>query len=646
MVVVPAAGESGVIEMGNRVSGSVHENRPREIGSLSRPAGPGWIAALLVFLLLAWLTGARAASSPLSADVTPMTLRPRTSAPAYLDIKLHSQSRSPLQGTLEVQGWSSGEMICRQEIADLTLLFGITTQRVLLPPPVFGRTSEEVHLRFHTLGANYDLGRFLTMGETTAARQYIIGLCRPQFGLGEPQNFTWRALRPERVLKEDRSRIGAVATAPVWFAPEDLPSALGLCAFDLVVLEGPALSALSEKQLSDLTTWIEAGGSLCLVAVRDLKAEHRAFLQRLSVSSEDTVAKAPAFLFRRAGLGRVAMIDAPPAGEDQLVAEPWTAATYFLAHTDGAHHPGEPPNRSQWYYQYAVQGELEQEMLRALPHTARMIPLPILGAILTAFVLLVGPGEWILLGKLRRRRWTWATFPVIAIGCTFLTVRTAEHYLGMDDQRVSLIVTDYSPQGKALRENRFDLWFVGRNKDALAEKRQSLSVSCLERNSGRGAGGFRLPVYEGRVPTHYTLRQSLYQWTPYIQRTLAFAPNPTGPSLQWQAIREMPTSFRDYRGYAYDSDSVPVVSEKIGAQDWTVQVFHFDLPRSERPSLIERLSLNDLSAWAFTRSPSGEPGLADLTLDHEPGDMLVVAQRRLGREIQIQRCVYHFDSHE
>lgn len=631
--------------MGHRVSGSGPEIRSR-MKMLLRPAKPGRVTALLVFLVLVWLTRAHAAPSPLSADVTPMTLRPRTFAPAYIDVKLHSQSRSPLQGTLEVQGWSSAEMICRQEIADLTLLSGTTTQRVLLPPPVAARTTEEVRLRFLTPGGTYDLGRFLTMGESAAARQYTIGLCRPQFGLGEPQNFTWRALRPERVLKEDRSHVASVATSPVWFAPEDLPSALGLCAFDLVVLEGPALSALSEKQLSDLATWVEAGGSLCLVAVRDLKAEHRAFLQRLSVSSDDTAAKSPSVLFRRAGLGRVALIDASPAAEDQLMSEPWLTATHYLAHTDAAYHPNESQNRSQWYYQYAIQGELEQEMLRALPRTARMIPVPILGAILVAFVLLVGPGEWILLGKLRRRRWTWATFPVIAIGCTFLTVRTAEHYLGMEDQRVSLIVTDYTPQGKALRENRFDLWFAGRNKDALAEKRQALSVSCLDRRSGRGTGSFRPPIYEGRVPTHYSLRQPLLQWTPYIQRTLTFAPNSAGPSLQWQALREIPPSFRAHTLKADDTGSAFLVSEKIGAQGWTVNVFHPDLPRSEHPSLVERLSLNDPSAWAFTRSPSGESGLVDLALDHERNDMLVVAQRRVGKEIRIQRCVYHFDSHE
>ncbi|MEI9896547.1 MAG: hypothetical protein WDN28_22475 [Chthoniobacter sp.] len=35
-------------------------------------------------------------------------------------------------------------------------------------------------------------------------------------------------------------------------------------------------------------------------------------------------------------------------------------------------------------------------------------------------MLLIGPGEWLLLGRLRRRRWTWATFPAIAAGLHLL----------------------------------------------------------------------------------------------------------------------------------------------------------------------------------------------------------------------------------
>ncbi|HSI12101.1 MAG TPA: hypothetical protein VK961_08660 [Chthoniobacter sp.] len=582
-----------------------------------------------------------------------MSLRPRTNAPAYIDIKLHCQSRSPLQGTLEVQGWSSAEMVCVQQIGDLALFSGTSNQRVLLPTALRGRAVEEVRLRFLASGAVYDLGRFMTTGEMSAKRQYVIALCRPQVGFGEPQNLTWRALRPESVLPDDRSRGIEVATTPVWFAPEDMPAAIGLCAFDLVLLEGPALASLSEKQLADLTTWVEAGGSLCLVGARDLKPEHRAFLQRLALPDDDAAAKAQPSFLRRAGLGRVALIDTAPSSEDQLMSEPWTTATYHLAHSHVSNRTAgiiaaarRGYSNSNWYYDYGTLNDMEQQMLQALPRTARLIPLPVLGVILIGFILVVGPGEWIFLGRLRRRVWTWVTFPAVAIGCAFLTVRVAEHYLGVQDQHAFMVITDYSPQGKALRENRFELWFAGRNRDAVTDVRQALTVPSHQRNTSRGTEGLKPPVYEGRVPAHYTMRQPLFQWTPFIQRTLTFAPPVASSRLSWEALHELPPRYSANKTQIHDVQSADFVTEKIGAKNWNVYVFQPRLPRSERPSLAERLCMHPNDGWAFTRSPSGDATMSDVFLDHEPDDMIVVAERQVGQEIQIQRCVYHFDSHE
>jgi hypothetical protein len=290
---------------------------------------------------------------------------------------------------------------------------------------------------------------------------------------------------------------------------------------------------------------------------------------------------------------------------------------------------------------------MEQQMLQVLPRTARMLPLPVLGCILAAFVLLVGPGEWIVLGKLRRRRWTWFTFPIIAAGCAFLTVRAAEHYLGTGDQLTSLIVTDFSPQGQALRENRFDLWFAGRNKDAIAEKRQALSVACANSgnyNYARQDRPMTLPIYQGRLPAHYVLRQAVYQWTPYLQRTLTFAPPSTTSALRWSDLKEMPPGWAGNTSNKAALAPSGFVARKIGAEGWEVKMYHPRLP--EQNGLLEHITQASPTSWTFAHSPSGDPGLIDLPLDHDIDDLIVVARRQVGQEIQIQRCVYHFDSHE
>ncbi|MEP6667649.1 MAG: hypothetical protein ABJF10_00765 [Chthoniobacter sp.] len=614
---------------------------------------------------VALFASARANPSPLSVEVTPLTLRPRTYAPAYLDLKLHSQSRAPLEGTLEMEMSGGGQVICRSQIPDLTLLFGTSSQRILLPPPVNARVFEEVHLKFSTRTGVHDLGRFPTAGEIPAARQYLIGICRTDFSAAESQTLLWRALRPDRLFRDDAIRVAPLVTGPAWFLPEDLPPSLGLCAFDVIVLEGPALAALSEKQLTDLAIWVEAGGSLCLALPRDLKGEHIAFINRLAASQPGSASfdRAPdgtlvrpigavsssratsPILFRRAGLGRVAVAFTLPASEGELMTDSWIKATHFLAHSNSWARVLTAEEIARWPFDSSLLGAMQGELVKALPYTARMIPLPVIVTILGVFVLLIGPGEWLILGRLHRRRWTWATFPAIAAGCTFWTVRTAEHYLGIADQRVSMIVTDYSSQGRALRENRFDLWFAGRNQDAVSEKRQALAVPCLVGFSARSIERGIMSVYQGRVPTHYTLREPLSQWTPYVQRSLSLAPAATGPRLRWEAIKVAPPEFENRQKSNEDLSLAEFVTEKIEAQGWTIHVFKPRFPVPERPSFTERISIS-AQPWVIARSPSGETDLLDLTLDHGGGDMLVVAERHVSQEIQIQRCVYHFSSDE
>ena len=129
------------------------------------------MAWLLIFLVIAWLTGADAAPSPLSADVTPLTLRPRTHAPAWVTIQLRSQNRTPLDGVLELQAWGDGVLLSRQQIPDVTLIPGNTTQRILLPPPSSARWVEELRVQFSTRQGAYDLGRFPLANEGFVGRR-------------------------------------------------------------------------------------------------------------------------------------------------------------------------------------------------------------------------------------------------------------------------------------------------------------------------------------------------------------------------------------------------------------------------------------------------------------------------------------------
>ena len=655
-------------------------------------AGKSVLPWLLAAVLCGLAVPASGGPSPVSADVRPLTMRPRNEAPWFVDVELRSKSHALLEGTLEIDGWSGRKLIFRQQTPDLELAPGVTRQRLLLPASPDMEGIEDVQLRFSTATGTYDLGRFPTT-VSAGTRQYAIGICREATAGSAGGVAVWQALRPER-LDNNQLRTRSLASSPIWFSPEDFPTPLGLCAFDVVMVERDALTALTPRQLDDLAVWVEAGGSLLVAPPERLDKEHVDFLNRLAGSPanpapigrnadgtiirpsivQTTALQDNSLLFHRAGLGRCVVAFEVPAEEDRLMGkQEWMSATYFLAHLNTGE--DEARNLRSQFNGYYLSALIEQRLVQSLPRTMRMIPLPVLSGILGAFVMLVGPGEWLVLGRLRRRRWTWITFPLVAVACAFLTVRAAEYYLGRADQGTTMVITDFTEEGRPLRENRFELQLSGRSRETTSECRDALTVPCPNVNSApmasggpmiynRGALIFQMtappgeagaPLYRGRLPGRYTLSCGLGQWTLYFQRSLTFGSAAPAASLHWAAVH--------WENSTEQANLARWVQESIGAQGWKVSVWRagrrMDAPSSDvaprnnyrnrfaqQPSDLAAMLVVKLPQGSIPISPSGQANLDDLALNNTRWDWVVVAERQVGNEIQIQRCLYHSPDNE
>jgi len=455
---------------------------------------------------------------------------------------------------------------------------------------------------------------------------------------------------------------------PVWITPDDLPSALGLCAFDAISIEGAPFASLGEKELAALTTWVEAGGSLCVVPRAPLDKEHVAFLNGLAgkKSAPEPVSLVPGgpltmdggpVLMRRAGIGRVVIALNSPADETEMNGDGWRRATAFLAKVQaGAISRIEDvlvidspamPNSNRYADDPANLGtELERILFQRLPNSARMIPLSVVATLLGSFVLLVGPGEWMILGCLRRRRWTWFTFPLFATGFAWLAIRTGEYYLGRDDKRVTLVVTDVGAHGRILRENRLELQVAGRDIAANTEVREAISLPVRFSGNGRNIEeGHAIPLYEGQVPAHYTLHRKVQQWKPVLQRSMTFATGQTVPGIEWPEV--------DAREFDRGRNAQAFFEREIGGE-WTVDVFHFGAngvnrrrypAATEVPQAISFLRPPYATGWAAMISPTGNADLSDLAV-HDPSDAqewLVVATKSTENGIHVIRRIYRTD---
>lgn len=627
--------------------------------------------------LLASVVSARADS--LRADFSPLTLRPRTNAPAIFHVKLHRAGAGLLEGVLEIVFEANGEVVLRQRTQDLALAAGAQSFRIITPPlpPHESYTGTEARLRFVTKAAAVDLGRFPVEAASRGTRNFVIAVCDGGLA-GRRDVALWQSLRLENVLPAAAVGQNSVATAPAFLAPEDFPAnPLALFAFDLVLLDGDGFALLREKQLTALTRWVEAGGSVCVLPGRGLKEEHVRFLNafveprqaalfKISEVGELTAPVGEPQL-RRGGLGRV-VISSRPADE-VLTGPGWLQAAAHLWKVREGNLLGEksaiPSAAHQRYIRSggndgrsARRQSIEQLLATLLPQSTRLISPGTLALVLAGFLVVVGPLDWLVLGALRRRRWTWFVFPLAAAGFTALVIFEAGRALGRQDNLGTLTITDVGPAGRTLRASRFELLLAARDREVTTEVQHAFaapaglgSADFGQRGGGNRATGSNADAtsFAGQIPARYTLRQQVRQWTPQFNRitTLDAAPDAVD-ALPWAEIDAALAA----GGRTPDVALRPVAMKHpaLGLYLFTREnVFLTPVPSPPLPPGVAELcrgSKSGLGALLARTSPDAAGDFADLpVLDtSDPDEWLLVISRQTPKGVHFYRRLFRTDA--
>ena len=384
--------------------------------------------------------------------------------------------------------------------------------------------------------------------------------------------------------------------------PADFPTEpLSYCGYDLVILMRDEFRHLRKPQLEGLLAWIRAGGSLYLEPNGVLEPYHLEFLRKLIQDDpqdlvfaldiagkipSDTVPADKTAMSVKCGLGDVVIRTADPdqpidvsmddwraiAGplwkwRFKPVANPWIPG--FVVGPDGQPVGESRPNPDPWGFSMALFNRhlvSTTELLdRLMPDGVRMVPLSLLALLLLAFVIMIGPGDYIVLGWFKARKLTWLTFPLATLGVTALTVWISNSYMSTSEARRSLIVQDLGPQGDIVRTNRFELLFVASTHQVATEVEKGLLTPLktnanFDFNSGAPPGfvytnrngkliampgGFGgapangtqnrplISLVRGRIPTQSTTLQDIAKWTPQINRLMSLSNLPTAPEIDW-----------------------------------------------------------------------------------------------------------------
>lgn len=540
--------------------------------------------------------GAGEARSPLKVELRPRVARPRTDGPLLVEAKVAWEGPGLLTGRLRLEFSEDRGRLLQYTSEEMTFSPGTETRPLLLPPASASTEGSLVRVRMAFATSKGELplkDETLALAPRTS-RTLAIAVCDTRMLSGNLAPAVAAALRLDRFSPEEggagRRGFGALVTSQARILPEDFPETpFAWCAFDLAVLTGEGLSLLKESQMKALSRWVEAGGSLLVLAPEAaLKPSQLAFLEgiagpageggpRFSLDAEGRLRGTAMFPKGgtgkfHPGLGRSAVVLASLDPEKDLDTPAFRDAASFLwkvradqrapIRSTGHWREGTEPIPGFHRYPRVLrapesQGFLGQIRESLLPKTIRPIPFWTIAIILFLFVVAIGPGDYYLLGLFRARRLTWVLFPALSLGFTLFTVNLSERTMGSNDYRGSLAFVDVGPGGKVLRQNRFEAIFAAREKDVRTDVRSGFftslsSVAMAQEQLGAQPYYYRAgryppdtpwqaeeegdrPPIEGRLPGPYVVTQRIRQWSARMNRIFTLDPPEGAPPLDWDA---------------------------------------------------------------------------------------------------------------
>jgi hypothetical protein len=526
---------------------------------------------LFFVLLLSFAGLAGLADSPpmLRATVNELAPRSRRAAPEWIEVLLNSRSTAIREGALEFTMIEWGDTLYRYRTHNLVINSGDQRFRFMLPAATsHGENSNRtLQLKFIEKDRTTPLGEFPLIASQRGGQAHVIAVIRPSFrAAGSETHPIWQALRLERLAPEEGPMFD---TAPVFLDPADVPQEpLGFFPFDLVLIESDAYGKMREKARAALARWVNAGGSLCVIADRTLEPGHVEALNQLGsvdphwkalTTDESGQVKVPGKMaFSRVNFGRMAVASELPPDDVEKVSTAWRRACVFLwrlaeAQADKVAQNGKwdlkPPDlknvspkqraiRVVGRQPYPQSIEFELPAFELFPKSVRVIPLWVLATLIGVFLILIGPVDWFLLGAIRRHRFTWLAFPVVAVSITAGTVFLAQRYMGQSNHEGAIIISDIGVTGRVIRETRIEFSLPASQKLATSSMKNALRLPVGSRSnfSRSYVSNWDDVMFQGQYPARFDYVRPHRQWTPEISRATAVVDAPDASGIKWDAF--------------------------------------------------------------------------------------------------------------
>ena len=377
-------------------------------------------------------------------------------------------------------------------------------------------------------------------------------------------------------------------TVSIQVTPDEFPQLPIDChQYDLMLITPRGFDLLESRHFKAIYQWVRSGGSLCLITSSMPGTTQLQFLNQLagdetsspfllSPAGKLDVDPAKQIWFQRTGWGRSVIVQSETIEKELLSEQELIQIPFFLWKLRESQRNYYEKEKTWDYQEMAKAFVKSQETVNhryrnpyiaseifnlnfrpiftggavvtdLMPSEMRIVPSWLIASILFGYVLLVGPGEYFILGKFKLRRFTWLTFPVISICFAFFVFMISDYFMQTSHERKNLTIIDLDAEGKPVKENQIELLFTGSQQTIETKVKSGLlatlnqsefgmiqNYNVYNRNTAPALVG--PPFYSGSIPTQYSVFQRMPQWTPQLNRIISNYPSELQTGFDWSSI--------------------------------------------------------------------------------------------------------------
>jgi len=523
--------------------------------------------------------GNRLVTDPrLKISFTPLFETFRTQAPLNINVRLQWTGTGLLEGRVlcdvyaaeqYVGSWRSHEIAVNQEVLQFPL--------ILPPSPLFNdRDPFNLRIAFEAEDRTILMDQRDLPIESGWARNYVVGVVTPE-NVTRISAFRSDERTPQvgdifqlANFHEQVAHASQLVTNTSPILTRDLPvDPMRFTAFDLIVVSTESWRELRPPQWQALATWIRAGGRAVFIVTTAVPESLRPAWRELFNERPDapmmtwTDEGLPQFtedgssLRLRAGCGRVLCLTRPA----NIDSREWLNDLLWLFGVrerikaqilaTGKWRLGPIVPEPSTFHPLTPARRPIAAMRRPLnsPEVGRVSPVTIL-FLLGTCLMLIGPVDYFVLGRLGMRRLTWILLPCVAVATTWATMRVSQSALGAKDYTRSVSVADIDAAGRVCRVSRIEQRRAGRETVERQEMTSSLRIDFERPMFGWNAEPNELmpwegdqqsnqpPVrYSGRITGGYEVLEPMFQWSPRLFRETTFGDDPRVNSQALSSVK-------------------------------------------------------------------------------------------------------------